>query len=293
MAETQTPTQKRHRVHWRPRASSLGYYAACDARALWDREHALELEALGLEEEREHKPAADLGTVEHFLLQDGVRAKFPGDPREYAPDRDTVECAASLFGGDEEEMFRIARKTVTAAAPCLPVLPDKIGWRAEVEITTALLSGHIDFLSSDRAVIVDLKTTSRPPENKQIKREHLIQMYAYYLLVRNTCKVAPLRGVVIYVDSRGGSWTLPIHIDFTTHEAEAFAGVVQDYIRYLRSRSLEKFAFPRLSTKCKDLFCPYFGDCHKLFVPPPGTMSEKPEAPTIRRSGLASLKEML
>lgn len=276
-------------VKWRPRASSLGYYAACDARALWDR---TQWEAGDADEDKDDfRPPADLGTVEHFLLQDGMRCSFPGPPSEFAPSEARQASAAELFGGDETEMLRIARKTVVKASS---LMPESTGtWRAETEIKAPFLTGHIDFLSPDSRVLVDLKTTSRPPEGRRVKREHLVQMYAYYLLIRWKYKAPPERGYVLYIDSRGGSWGMLVTVDFTTADAVGYADWLYDYIKYLRSAQLKRGAFPRLSTKCKDLFCPYFHDCHGSIVPPSGPMSEAPEVPRIANAGVRSLKELV
>jgi len=187
-------------------------------------------------------------------------------------------------------MLRIARKTTVKAAGLMPKISGT--WHAETEILAPFMTGHLDFLSPDFRLFVDLKTTGRPPEGRRVKREHLVQMHAYYLLIRWKYRVTPERGYVLYVDSRGGSWGMLISIDFTTDDAVGYADWLFDYVRYLRSSTLKRGAFPRLSTKCKDLFCPYYHDCHGSIVPPSGSMSEAPEVPRIANAGVRSLKEL-
>jgi hypothetical protein len=125
-----------------------------------------------------------------------------------------------------------------------------------------------------------------------IKREHMVQMFSYYLMVKWKYKRAPKRGSVIYVDSRGGSWALPIPINFETDASQEYAAWLLDYCRHLRSKALERSAFPRLSTKCQDYFCPYYSDCHGTIVPAGGRMSEQPELPGFQSSGITSLRSL-
>ena len=281
---------RRHK--WRPRASSMGYYLLCPMRALWDK-WAYEDEEVP---PRTDTPYTALGTVAHFIMQEGVRAVFPGPAADHAPHAEEIELAAKLFGGSVEKMRAAAQAAALRAASHLPEIQGR--WFAEEDLKAKDLSGHIDFRAEDESFLVDLKTTTKLPPGRQIKAEHLGQLYSYRLLVEERFGYVPRYGRIIYVHSMGGQWSfVPPDIDFHSQEALAYADGLKGQIRMLRSKELEKWAFPRLSPMCKDLFCGYYAECHAKLMPSRGgQMSGSTDSDicldAFKGGGISSLKEV-
>lgn len=265
---------------WKARASQLGYYMLCDYRAAFDRalkEGLLTLDpdaAAEVEEAKKSSPYADFGTCIHFTLQDGLRCKFPAEPNAlYAPDPEQWENAARLeqFGGNIDACKVEALRIATMAAKVLPATPDGLPWLAEAALESKYITGHIDFLSQDFTHIVDLKTTARPPAHNRPKPEHLVQLVAYYLLVRDKHGVCPTKGTLAYVSSKG-DWTLNIDVDYTTETMQEFIKQVDEYSQHLWSKNLYKAAVPRLGAHCSDGWCPYTAICKNKVIPPAGDL---------------------
>jgi hypothetical protein len=244
---------------WKPRASSSGYYWGCSQRAAFDRARHEGL--VDLEVEDTAKPNAALGTVIHFILQDGMRAKFPGPAKDYAPTPEEYAAAASLFGGDRDAMIRSATASARLALAHVPPLPAGVHWLAEPEVEADNCpKGHIDLISSDMKLVCDLKTTRLKPS--RIKRSALIQL-ASYCLATGARKVR-----AIYVDSMAASWCVPIDVDF---EAELEPAIVLETIpklmKYWTGDTLFDTAYPQmLGDACGDDFCPYTGVCRDKFL---------------------------
>jgi hypothetical protein len=275
----------------------LGAYALCSQRAAFDR--GVSEGMLDPKIRSDHfSPYAALGTVEHFHLQDGLRCTFPsrdkawiarhqgeirqiaidyfggdmgatvsafahGDPLAFAPTKAEIASAQSLFDSNDT-MMGIVRDTVRAAADQMPKLADGATWLAEPFVDTSkdLAPGHIDFLASDNSWIVDLKTTSRKPAGGKVKTEAFWQMCDYHL---NT--LAP-KGRVLYVDSKGGEWTLSVDIDFTSEIVQDFLPNIPKLVKSLRSKHLYETAFPQLlNQQCSDSFCPYVSICRDALIP--------------------------
>ncbi len=284
-------------TNWRPRASALGSYALCSQRAAFDRGISEGMIEPSIRVDNS-SPYAALGTVEHFHLQDGLRCTFPkrdkawigrhqgeirqiaidyfksdmaaavgafasGDPLAYAPTLAEIQSAQSLFGS-HDTMMGIVRDTVRAAADQMPRLPEGVTWLAEpfVDKSKDLAPGHIDFLASDNSWIVDLKTTSRKPTGGKVKTEAFWQMCDYHLTTG-----APM-GRVLYVDSKGGEWTLAVDIDFTSDILQDFLPNIPKLVKSLRSKNLYDTAFPQLlNSQCSDSFCPYTAICRDAIIP--------------------------
>jgi len=281
------------RPRWRCRASSLGYYFSCGYRAAFDRalaEGLMELEAEAaaeVEANRRSSPQADFGTCTHFHLQDGLRCQFPGPPADYAPEPEQRTNAARMWNGSAEECDAQIRTCATLAARHMPATPDGRPWLAESEWEWGrYLQGHIDFLSPCYKQIIDLKTTGRPPPGNKVKPAHLIQLIGYRQMVGLKTGVYPTKGIVLYVSSRS-DWVLPVNVDFTTEPMEEFVVHVMNYLKYLRSPNLFKFAVPNPGDHCSDEWCPYKTACKNRIIPPPGTMAGiSHDAPTMNFQGL-------
>lgn len=264
---------------WKARASTLGNYFSCDYRAAFDRaidEGLLELPAeVGgeIDQARKSSPYADFGTCAHFHMQDGLRCVFPGEPADFAPTPEEQAGAASLFSGDAASCQSMVREVALLGAKHMPKPPDGQPWFSEHKYSMPDMQGHIDFVSQDSKIIVDLKTASRPPDHNRPKPEHLIQLCAYYLLVQHTTKATPEKGYLLYVSS-SATWALLCEIDFTDKEMIEYIEKVASYAKYLRSKRLYEDAIPRIGKHCSDGWCPYKAICKEKILPKPGLMVE-------------------
>jgi CRISPR/Cas system-associated exonuclease Cas4 (RecB family) len=281
---------------WRSRASGLGAYLLCDARAAFDRaieEGLLVLEPVAqatVAEAKKSSPYADFGTCAHFHLQDGLGCRFPADSKLFAPTPDELENAAGLFSGDTAVRDDMIRQVALLAARHMPAAPDGKPWLSEHKYEMPDIQGHIDFVSQDSSVIVDLKTTSRPPDNNRPKPEHIVQLCAYYLLVEHKTGVKPKKGVLLYVSSQA-QWALSCELDFTDQEMLDYIDSIAKYARYLRSKHLYEFATPRIGKHCSDNWCPYRAICKDKVMPPSGTLVEgTTKAPVVKVSAIFGAK---
>lgn len=248
---------------WRPRASSSGYYWACSQRASFDRAVHEGLLPAELKDDGGPKPYAALGTCIHYILQSGMRAKFPGPPKNFAPTQEEWEQAASLFGGDMAAMKKSAEASARAALAHVPKLPDGVHWLAEPTVDGGEYCppGHIDLIASDMSILCDLKTTRIKP--KRMKRAALIQLGAY-------CLATGARKVrAIYVDSMSASWAVPFDADFSDEGKDALIlEKLPELVKYWRGPTLHDTAHPGLlDDQCSDDFCPYTSICRDELVP--------------------------
>ena len=263
-------------MSWRPRSSSLGYYFACSQRAAFDRGIADGLYSPEMRKADLLSPYASLGTVIHFYLQDGLRCEFPGPAKDFAPGPEEYIAAAKLFGNNRETMMKAVEASARAAAQHMPVLPGGVHWMAEVQVDAGpdYAPGHIDFLSSDRAILVDLKTTTRKPLNGRMKRAALIQCVNYAVQAGASWMRA------LYVDSKGGEWAMPIDMDCKGAPFLEIAAQLPKLVRRLTGDTLYADAYPALlNHDCFDDFCPYTGVCHDVLVPKAADTFTAPTAP--------------
>lgn len=260
---------------WRPRASSSGYYWLCSQRAAYDRAVSEGLVDSSLRDDQGPKAYAALGTLIHFRLQSGMRAKFPGPERDFAPTEDERAQALTLFGGDPGRLDKAVDGAARAALAHVPKLPEGVHWLAEPTVDGGPLvpPGHIDLIASDRSIIVDLKTTTKKPT--KMKRAALIQLGSYCL--STGVKVAR----AIYVDSvGGGSWCTPIDVDFSDgKEASLILDMIPKLVAYWRGPTLYDTAYPGpMDDSCGDDFCPYTKVCRDAIVPKAAAcFNRKPE----------------
>lgn len=255
---------------WKPRASQVGGYMHCEMRAAYDRAiyEGLLPEPPTVTEAKKSSPYADFGTVTHFVLQDGLRCKFPGHAVDHQPEPEQITVASELFSGNVQAMQQRAREVATLASSKLPKTPDGMPWLAESSWENEWCTGHIDFLSQDHSTIVDLKTTSKPPAHQRIKPEHLHQMLCYQKMT------GAHRGGILYVDSRAAEWVLYCEIDFTTPAMRELADHTEQYCRWLMSDEFWGRVIPRLGAHCSDGWCPYLAECKNKFLPAPAKIHE-------------------
>ncbi len=248
---------------WRPRASSSGYFWACSQRVSFERGISEGLYPQELRGDDPVKPYAALGTVIHYFLQDGMRAKFPGPSKDYAPMEDEYIQAASLFGGDIAAMKVSATASARLALAQVPKLPEGVHWLAEPTVDGGdyCPPGHIDLIASDNSIICDLKTTSR--KVTRLKRAALIQLGSYCLAT------GARKARAIYVDSMTASWCVPIDVDFNEDlEASIILEQIPKLVAYWRGDTLHDTAYPMiLGDACGDDFCPYVGACRDKLLP--------------------------
>ncbi len=253
-----------------PRASGIGGYFACDHRAKLDRMRADG--KLDFEVKDSLNPYAAFGTVTHYVLQTALGCQFPtADAAAYAPSAEEIEVASQLFGGRPEAMHTHSKAVAGLAMEYVPGIDST--WFAEPAFEAFNLTGHIDFLSPDKKVLVDLKTAQRKPDHNRIKPGHLYQIMAYRKLLLMCTGSAPDTGYVLYVDAKGAKWALCLPFDFNSAQAKSLAGTVDKYLDYLLSPALMDLAVPRMGNTCQGDYCPYTPICRDAVIPPAGTVN--------------------
>jgi len=249
---------------WKPRSSSLAGYMYCQARAAYDRALAVGDMEPAPAGERDTK-YADLGTMIHLALQQGLGCVF-----DHAPDpidEATAKSAAKLFGDDLTRLNSAVLAAAAAGKSAMPQAPDGKPWRAEVAAKSRFLTGHIDFLSQDGTVLIDLKTTSRKPDHNRVKGEHFLQMLAYKMLVPSITSAH-----ILYVDAQQARWTLlspPINFG-PGSEAEAQLAPLLTFLKRIRAKKIYQTAIAAPGGHCAGCFCPHTAICKDALIPPPG-----------------------
>lgn len=249
---------------WKPRSSSLAGYMYCQARAAYDR--AIALGDMQAKQEVQDTKYADLGSIIHLALQQKLGCVFDGEPEPCTEAQHA--SAARLFGDNPARLATAIAAAAAAGAASMPSAPDGKPWRAEVRAKSRMLSGHIDFLSQDGTVLIDLKTTSRKPDHNRVKGEHFIQMLAYKFLVPSIT-----RAHILYVDAQQARWTMlsPV-IDFTTPDVVDLLGRLPKFLSRIRSRSIYTSAIAAPGGHCSGCFCPHTAICKDAFIPGPGVV---------------------
>jgi len=273
--------QEIDKYKWKARASKAGYYFNCAFRAAFDK--AFETGDFELPDELQEKlaenkvhgnsPPADFGTVTHWEMQVFMNCLFCPDfnelPSTYDAvamaeakyDNDQTACATKLFQS-EKEMFAMSRKIASQAAQLMP--QDK-EWYAESWFKTDVVEGHIDFLSRDLSVIVDLKTTNAKPPGGRMRVEHMWQVVVYAYMVHKVTGTLPDQAYVLYA-GRDGTWALMSKpIDFHTSHGRELINHVDSYLRFLCEDSLYATAVPNLACGCD--WCPYTEHCRNAYLP--------------------------
>jgi len=265
---------------WKPRASGMGSYLACNYRAAFDRAiheglFTLEKEAKAeIAGKKVSSPYAAFGTWAHFYLQDALRCEFDGGREKHLPTDEDKQGAAALHGGDLAATESAVRHVATNAAKHMPLPRDGRPWRAETACSARYLQGHLDFLSQDFLDIVDLKTASRKPPGDRPKPEHIAQVCgAYPALVHEQFGVWPERAHILYVGS-DGLWAMLVTIDLQTEERKQYIQQTIDYCNFLRSKTFMGIAMPNLGSHCSDMWCPYTSLCKNKLMPAPSEVFE-------------------
>jgi hypothetical protein len=207
-------------------------------------------------------------TDEHFDrdLSAADQAFRVGDPRCFQPTKIEWEDAAKLWSGNIDICREQVRTAASLGAARVPPLPAGQRWSAEDELENEYTTGHTDFLSPDRKVLGDLKTTAKPPQGGWIKPAHLMQMTAYHLLT------GAERCWVLYLDSMKGRWVNIVWIDFLTDGMKFYAEQVEAFCRFLMSDKLFDVAYPNLGDHCVYSWCRYKSTCYSTIMPRPGSL---------------------
>jgi hypothetical protein len=237
---------------------------------------------------RKSSPYASFGTWAHFYLQDALRCEFEGGRDAHVPDAETKASAIELFSGDADACEAAIRQCATIAAKNMPIPADGQLWRAEASCSGRVLSGHLDFLSQDCKIVVDLKTTSRKPPHGQAKAEHIAQVAgAYPYLVNERFGIMPDTAVILYVGT-DGTWVLPVVIDLRTPERQDYIRQIGEYATFLRSKPFMTVTMPVLGPHCSDMWCPYRAICKDRISPPQSEFSDHglPPVPNMRVVGI-------
>jgi hypothetical protein len=276
---------------WRPRASGMGAYHACERRAWYDKGiHDGTIPATG---DNASSPYADLGSLIHPKAQTILGCTFPnGHQEELGETRDLMRANASqLFKGDMSALDRAVDKGGRWAAACMVGTFGPIGWLAELECEVEAMKGHIDFMSKDGQIIVDLKTTSRKPDHNRMKPGHLIQLLMYYMVSGKKAKY----GYILYTDSMSATWSImSAPVDFQRPVIQDYLQALEQKIDYLRAMDTTAVDItPRPGFHCQGDFCPYTTECRDSIIPPAGHVLFNPDdgsaAPKVKAVNLSTL----
>jgi hypothetical protein len=254
----------------------MGGYVSCDHRAALDR---LVAEGkIAPSTDAGSSPYADLGVCIHYNLQVRLGAVFPEGHQ--TPVEELVKATANasqIFKGDIEATRAQVERCSLFAAQCMPPTMDNKPWLAEASFSEGLdVPGHIDFLSQDGAIIVDLKTTSHKPEKNRIKAGHLIQLLMYYVASGRKARY----GYILYIDSTKAEWAiLSKVVDFNSPELQVYVTQLTHYAAYLRSPELLHMALARPGTHCVGEFCPHQARCRERLIPQPSEVLYNDAAP--------------
>lgn len=246
-------------MNWRPRSSKVGGYFSCSARVAYDRFSPAESD--------EASPYADLGTLIHWrLMSHAMNLKFP-DGKE-PPTSNQLSNAETLFSSPSACEERIAA-VAAYAAERVPPTPAGHEWLAETHYETDVLTGSIDFISSDGSVIGDLKTTSKPPPGGKLKPAHLYQLMCYAILAESA-GAKPREAWVLYIGSLKDFDCL-VKFPLDTVGTLKLKDDIRRSIDFWRDEAaLRKYAARNIGPHCRDDFCPHRARCCDLISPAPG-----------------------
>lgn len=273
---------------WRPRGSALGYYFACTFRAAFDRalhEGALELPweiQQAIEAKKASGPHADLGTVIHFHTQVKLGATFPGPTEAFAPDARQYANAAELFGGSHDALMRQVEQASDLTVQAIKTACGERVWDAEPTVKRPWITGHIDLVTRERDILLDIKTTSKPPHFATIPPTHLVQTLAYVEGLEEQEKHDKVRKVlVVYVDASAASWSCVCEYDPVCEGMLEYRAMIRDKAKMLMRADYMKRASPNVGDACNN-YCPYVSLCRDRYSVAKGDVKRQNLAPKIK-----------
>jgi hypothetical protein len=266
-------------------------------RAAFDRAVAEGLMPKEAAEKRDSPPAA-FGDVIHFMMQDGLRARFPctrkpspeqiaetaeandvsaeiaaqmlvkGAPQAYRPSAKTRTLAAQTFKGDLEVMEASARNIVLRGYPHLPKLEEGDEWEAEVLIETRDWTGHADLVSKSRKWLVDIKSSSKA--QLYATKEYgncLREAFAQTSLYNEELKCENVG--ILYLDTKQPFAHFSVIEQTEAHKG--YSGQLNGVCKLTRSKNFLNMAFPQLlDHRCGETWCPYLDACRNAIRPHQG-----------------------
>jgi hypothetical protein len=291
---------------WRPRASGVGQYLACEWRAANDRAIAEKRADPALLKDPERDTChMSLGTCIHFETQDGLRCQFASqdmlwlnsDEDETEREQDFAEISDRFFGGDDDACVKahLAGDPRTHA-PKLREYEDASllfgknmsETRERIRASAKLAAQHVPASPDGKPWICETAheneyvtghsdfwsqdgTVLGDLKSTAKPPVHAYIKYEHYgqLAVYHNL-TGCLRSWVLYVDSMRAAWTTLVWIDWTRPGPKRYAAHIAEVCRYLCSDQLYERAIPRLGPHCKDTWCPYYGNCHQDQMPPRG-----------------------
>jgi len=246
----------------KPRASKSGLYASC-AYSYW-LDNLIQSGLIPKPDDVEDtsSPYADLGTLIHGKLQTKLNCVMQTTLDEALTP--LIDNASKLFKSKEDMDAAIA-SSVLWAASVFPTANDGKAWVAEPAGEIETLTGHLDFESQDQTEIIDLKTTSRKPDNARMKPLHLAQIVAYWELRGRKAKTAR----ILYLDSLKGAWAvMTAPVDFSDPFILEYAEKMSKHRSWLMALKSPPLMVP--GDHCKSGFCSYRNSrlCYSTLIPP-------------------------
>lgn len=252
---------------WTPRGSAIGYYYGCQMRAAYDR---LMVENPEIFSDEDHAAItgkkissgyADLGTVIHYAAQTKLKAEFPAG--SHAPTVEQAINAASIFKGNTAASEMAITKASDALAKVIGPDPGGKNWMAEVKVKRPWITGHIDLLSSCGTVLLDIKTTSKPPYYSHVPPSHVLQVLAYtQALEELDVHVRQVR--IVYIASQSVDWYMDCPFDPNTAAMLQMRSDLVAFGKRLKSAKFLSEALPNIGDACEQ-WCPYTSMCRDKY----------------------------
>lgn len=239
--------------------SSVGNYAACTQRLVWDTDFPAPYES---------KPAADFGTLCHYWAM----WKLGLNPPPIKDEALIEETALIVFKGNRTKFEKAMDDATNRAADRIKAITLKPGvrWLCEqtrhnANILPARVSrkgakgwgGNIDVLASDNSQLWDFKFVKELP--KKVKIAYLWQMAGYHIIDK-----VPVCGLLW--TSRDGSESISMKLDFRVPAAADFARQVEGFINSTGHENFRCRAYTMVTDACED-FCNHQARCYSYNLP--------------------------
>lgn len=285
-------------MSWKTRTSSLGYYNSCELRAVLDRmisNGQIKLDALGIEEQARHGPYTSFGTLVHAAWQRGLNAQFDptsADNEDLSDAEHMAHVVGNMGCATAADVAEAVARTVEAAIKHTKTICGLEHWKAETNVKTDILTGHIDLLSTGHGLLIDLKTASRKPMHNRPKPIHVMQMLGYYILLRRAGLPVPVKGSLLYVESVKARWTINCEIDYTNKHVLDEINKLERLCERLLAVRLEDANY-HFGEHCRTSYCPYAKSCYDSVIPSGGQVKTHAGQPKAKATGVGKLANPL